>query len=146
MIDYFVIAAHMLTLSFALQLIFSKCLSGMWPHYDAIAMRCMLIKQALADDPNCDLTQFQTSGKVKAQSRKKKSVEDTKLPAHMQSSQSQKMAAAAPKQEEPVSAEPPAEIQAAPEEVPEPKEEPKPVLKEEEPAAPKEEAKPAVEA
>ena len=70
---------------FFVQLVFSKCLSGLWPHYDAIGQRCAEISDALKSDPNCDLTNYQTTGKVKAQSRKKKPVTETKLPAHMQS-------------------------------------------------------------
>lgn len=67
-------------------LIFSKCLSGLWPHYEALGQRCAEIADALKSDPNCDLQFFQTQGSVKAQPRKMKPVEETILPSHMKSS------------------------------------------------------------
>ena len=55
----------------------------MWPHFKSVGLRCGLIGEAFMEDPNCDLQAFQTIGKVKAQGRKKKPVEATKLPPHM---------------------------------------------------------------
>lgn len=68
----------------------------MWPHWGSTAQRCAQIAEAIASNPNCDLTQFQTTGKVKAQTRKRKPVEATKMPAHMMPKGKD-----APKKEEP---------------------------------------------
>ena len=61
----------------------------MWPHFEAVANRSAVIADAIKADPNVDLSQFQTTGKVKAQSRKRKPVEATKMPAHMKTAQAE---------------------------------------------------------
>ena len=45
-------------IQFSLQLLFSKCLSGVWPHYEALALRCEAVADAIKANPNIDLMQF----------------------------------------------------------------------------------------
>ena len=45
---------------FVLQLLFSKCLSGMWPNYPAVSERCFQTVEAAQQGQ--DISMFQTSG------------------------------------------------------------------------------------
>ena len=51
-----------------LQLLFSKCLSGVWPHYQGLAGRCAQVVQA--SEQGQDISMFQTTGAVVKQSRR----------------------------------------------------------------------------
>ena len=81
---YYAFGHDFLILAFIIQLVFSKCLSGLWPHFQATAERCATVAEQIWKNPGGDLTAFQTTGKVKAQKRKGKPVEATKMPPHMQ--------------------------------------------------------------
>lgn len=52
------------------QLLFSKCLSGCWPHYGALAQRCVQVSEAI--DKGEDIECFTTKGVTVKQRAKRK--------------------------------------------------------------------------